>query len=65
MGGAMKFEEAGRAVDREVAKLADFLDKNLKPATRQDMAALLRRASQYLDKLAKNVEKEESGTSGQ
>ena len=61
----MKFEEAGRAVDREVAKLADFLDKNLKPATRQDMAALLRRASQYLDKLAKNVEKEESGTSGQ
>ena len=59
----MKFEEAGRAVDREVAKLADFLDKNLKPATRQDMAALLRRASQYLDKLAKNVEKEESETS--
>ena len=61
----MKFEEAGRAVDREVAKLADYLDKNLKPATRQDMAALLRRASQYLDKLAKNVEKEEPGPGGQ
>ena len=61
----MKFEEAGRAVDLEVAKLADFLDKNLKPATRQDMAALLRRASQYLDKMAKNVEKEEPGPGGQ
>ena len=61
----MKFEEAGRAVDREVAKLADFLDKKLQPATRQEMATLLRRASQYLDKLAKNVEKEEPGPSGQ
>ena len=44
----MKFEEAGRAVDREVAKLTDLLDKKLKPATREDMAALLRRASATL-----------------
>jgi hypothetical protein len=64
MGGAMKFEEAGRAVDREVAKLADFLDKKLKPATRQEMATLLRRASRHLAKLARNLEKEEPGTSG-
>ena len=47
----MKFEEAGRAVDREVAKLADFLDKKLKPATRQEMATLLRRASRHLANL--------------
>ena len=65
MGGAMNFEEAGRAVDREVAKLADFLDKRLKPATRHEMAALLRPASQHLAKLAENLEKEEPGTSGQ
>ena len=60
----MKFEEAGRAVDREVAKLADFLDKRLKPATRQEMATLLRRASRHLAELARNLEKEESETSG-
>ena len=59
----MKFEEAGRAVDREVAKLADFLDKKLKPETRQEMASLLRRASRHLDKLARNLEKEEPETS--
>ena len=61
----MKFEEAGRAVDREVAKLADFLDKKLKPATRQEMATLLRRASRHLARLADSLEKEKPETSGQ
>jgi hypothetical protein len=60
----MKFEEAGRTVDREVAKLADFLDKKLKPTTRQEMATLLRRASRHLAELATKLEKEESETSG-
>ena len=59
----MKFEEAGRAVDREVTKLTDFLDKKVKPATRQEMASLLRRASRHLGKLARNLEKEELGKS--
>jgi hypothetical protein len=61
----MKFEDAGRAVDREVAKLADFLDKKMKPATRQEMAKLLRRASRHLAKLARSLEKDEPGSSGQ
>jgi hypothetical protein len=61
----MKFEEAGRAVDREVAKLADYLDKRLKPATRQELAMLLRRASRHLAKLARSLEKDELGPSGQ
>jgi len=61
----MKFEEAGRAVDREVAKLADFLEKKMKPATRQEMAELLRRASRHLAKLARSLEKDEPGSSGQ
>ncbi len=61
----MKFEEAGRAVDREVAKLTDLLDKKLKPATREDMAALLRRASRHLAKMARSLDKkDESGPSG-
>jgi hypothetical protein len=60
----MNFEETGRAVDREVARLADFLDKKLKPTTRHEMAMLLRRASRHLAKLARSLEKEEPGPSG-
>ncbi len=58
----MKFEDAGRAVDREAAKLVTFLDKKVKPRTRQEMAALLRRASRCFAKLARNLEKEEPGS---
>lgn len=61
----MKFEEAGRAVDREVAKLADFVDKKLKPSTRNELATLLRRASSHLEELAKDLEKEAPKPSGQ
>jgi len=64
MGGPMKFEEAGRAVDREVARLGEFLDKKLKPSTRQEMAALLRRASRHLAKMARSLQKDEPGSSG-
>lgn len=56
----MKFEEAGRAIDREVAKLMEFLDRKVKPATRQDTAKLLRRAADRLLKLAESLEKAES-----
>lgn len=55
----MKFEDAGRAIDREVAKLVDYLDRKVKPATRQDMADLLRKASRRLAKLAGNMDKAE------
>jgi hypothetical protein len=60
----MKFEDAGRAVDREAAKLADFVDKKLKPPTRQEVASLLRRASRHLDELANNLEKKEPEEGG-
>lgn len=63
-GGAMKFEDAGRALDLEVAKLGDLLNKKLRPATRQEMVALLRRASSKLAKMATDLEKDEPGTSG-
>ena len=55
----MKFEDAGRAIDHEVAKLIDYLDRKVKPATRQEMADLLRRASRRLAKLAADLEKAE------
>jgi hypothetical protein len=56
---AVKFEDAGRAIDREVAKLVDYLDRKVKPATRQEMAELLRKASKRLAKLAADLEKAE------
>jgi hypothetical protein len=56
---AVKFEDAGRAIDREVVKLIDYLDRKVKPATRQEMADLLRKASKRLTKLAADLEKAE------
>jgi hypothetical protein len=56
----MKFEEAGRAIDREVAKLVEFLDRRVRPATREEMAKLLRKTSERLAKLADSLEKTES-----
>lgn len=55
----MKFENAGRAIDREVAKLVEYLNRKVKPTTRQEMAELLRKASRRLAKLAESVEKAE------
>lgn len=55
----MKFEEAGRAIDREIAKLSKFLDRKVKPTTRREMAEVLRRVSARLKKLAENLEKPE------
>lgn len=55
----MKFEDAGRAIDREVARLVDYLDHKVKPATRQDMSEPLRKASKRLAKLADDLEKAE------
>ncbi len=55
----MKFEETGRAIYREVAKLVEFLDQKVKPAGRRDMVELLRKASQRLAKLAERLEKAE------
>ena len=55
----MKFEDAGRAIDREVEKLAEYLNKKVKPATRAEAAKLLRRASRNLSKMARSLEKAE------
>lgn len=53
----MTFEEAGKAVDREVTKFVEFVERKVRPATRREMAELLRKASQQLAKLAESVEK--------
>jgi hypothetical protein len=53
----MKFEDAGRAVDREVQKLREFLAKEVRPQTRQEMAEFLRGAAERLTKLAERLDK--------
>ena len=53
----MRFEDAGRTMDRELAKLRKFLDEEIQPQTRQEMAEFLRRTSCQLTKLAERLEK--------
>jgi hypothetical protein len=55
----MNFEEAGRAMDREIEKLVEFLDQKVKPATRQEMSELLRKASVRLAQMADRLAKPE------
>lgn len=55
----MKFEETGRAIDNELSKLKEFLGQKVKPATRQEMASLLRKSAERLSKLAESLEKPE------
>jgi len=53
----MKFEDAGRALDRELDKLRKCFDDEVCPKTRQDMAEFLRKAADRLAKLAERLEK--------
>lgn len=53
----MTFEKAGKAVDNEVKKFVEFVEKKVRPATRRETAQLLRKASQSLAKFAKSLER--------
>lgn len=55
----VKFEDAGRAMDRQVEKMVNYVEQKLKPATRQETAKLLRKASRRLARLALSLEKRE------
>ena len=52
----MKFEDAGRVLDQELAKLRKYVTRELKPTTRRDMAKLLRKTSERLAELADKLE---------
>ena len=56
----MTFEEAGKVIDEELARLVEFVDKKVKPSTRLEMAQLLKKASEKLSKLAESVAKTSS-----
>jgi hypothetical protein len=53
----MTFEEAGKVIDDEITRLVEFVDKKVKPSTRQEMSQLLKKAAEKLSKLAESVEK--------
>ncbi len=55
----VKFEDAGRAMDHQVEKMVNYVEQKLKPATRQETAKLLRKASRRLARLALSLEKRE------
>jgi hypothetical protein len=55
----VKFEDAGRALDRELARLREFLDRRVQPTTRQEMASVLRKTAERLAKFAESLEKPE------
>jgi hypothetical protein len=57
----MKFEDAGRTIDRELTNLRDFVAHKVKPTTRQEMAKVLRKTAARLSKLAQDLEQPEGG----
>jgi hypothetical protein len=56
----MKFEDAGRALDRELEKLREYLSKEIRPQTRKETAEFLRKSADRLTKMAARLEKEEA-----
>ena len=54
----MKFEDAGRALDREFEKLRKYLSGEVRPETRRETADFLRKSAERLTKLADRLEKE-------
>ena len=58
----MTFEDAGRALDRELEKLRKCFDEEVRPKTRQEMAEFLRKSAERLTKMAERLEKEKEKT---
>lgn len=50
------FEEVGRVIDREVEKLRQFIEGEVKPTTERQLATALRAASKRLGELAEKLE---------
>ena len=53
----MNFEQAGKLIDQELQKFVEFIEQQVRPKTRREMAELLRTASKNLTKVAQNLEK--------
>ncbi len=55
------FEDAGRVIDREMKKLHEFFEKEVKPTTQRKAIEALRSASVRLAELAEKLEKSKAG----
>ena len=53
----MNFEDAGRTLDQELAKVLKYFNRDVKPTARRDMVKLLRNTALRLEKLAASLEK--------
>ncbi len=51
-----KLEEVGRALDRELKKLREFFESEVKPTTQRRLVQALRAASKRLAELASELE---------
>ncbi len=51
------FEDAGRVIDREMKKLHEFFETEVKPTTQRKAIEALRSASARLAELAEKLEK--------
>ena len=60
----MKFENAGRALDREIAKLSAYVDKQVTPAAKKKLAKAMRQAANRLRRLAMELDRQTAGKSG-
>jgi hypothetical protein len=52
----MKLEDVGRSLDNEIDKLRKYIDEEVRPETRKELADFLRRTSEKLTKLAEKVD---------
>ncbi len=50
------FEDFGKRIDQELERLRIFVNRELKPTTREKASAALRKASQRLAELADEIE---------
>lgn len=49
-------EDIGRKLDEEMGRLRDLVEREIKPATEQKAASVLRQVSERLTRLAEEIE---------
>ena len=52
----VKLKDLGRTVDRELRRIVDYLENEVRPAAQEGTAKVLRKAALELEALAKKVE---------
>ncbi len=52
----MKLEDLARTIDRELKRIVDYLENEIRPAAQEGTAKVLRKAAEELEALARKVE---------